>query len=655
MRFYSLVCTLLITLLLTSCATSTRKKMPLNATAVEISTYQQAKTLIQQGKVKEGFKLLNMLTSSPKQNDVTDDAYYLKAEYFYSKKNYVEAYRNYLPIIKSEYYSPKEADAYLKSSKCLYKNGQPDEALSLINTGLKTAQMNRATKLQAFELKRMIETNSGDYVQAINSLSYIANQNNNIEQKQTAIKKAKDIIESKIKPEYLNQITKNEIQNTEISALTHLKIANYFKQTGNTRAADTYYRKVIQISPVSTYAEIAKQSITNKEVTTNYQPQSADVSPNTIGVILPLTGKHKHIGQKTLKGIQLALGVFGGAQTDFKLAIFDSKSNVETASQGVDKLVNQDNVIAIIGGLLGKTSQVISKKCNAYRVPNISLSQKSNLTQIGDYIFRNALTGKSLVKTLVKTAMEKRGIKKFAILYPNDKYGTEYANLFWDEVRARGGEITSAQNYPPNETDFKTSVKKLVGTYYIEDRKDEYQKLLNRWYSKNKGKRKSSPDDLLPPVVDFDGLFIPDSTKALGQIAPMLNYYDVHDITLLGTNIWNQKDLIRRGQLFVEGALFVEDKSMFEKTFTQTSFYKQFNETFSESPNSFSAQAYDSAKLVAMIIENGSRDRDSLREELAELKSFTGARGNVFINRQREMISPLVGLTIRDKKVIAVE
>ena len=42
----------------------------------------------------------------------------------------------------------------------------------------------------------------------------------------------------------------------------------------------------------------------------------------------------------------------------------------------------------------------------------------------------NALTSEMLVRHLVKIAINQKKLKRFAILYPNDPYGIEYANLF---------------------------------------------------------------------------------------------------------------------------------------------------------------------------------------------------------------------------------
>src|SRR5690606_38083405 len=123
------------------------------------------------------------------------------------------------------------------------------------------------------------------------------------------------------------------------------------------------------------------------------------------------------------------------------------------------------------------------------------------------------------MSALVSMAMSQKGYKTFGILYPNDSYGTEYATAFWDHVLARGGQVVSVQTYPPEETDFRKVISKLVGTYY-DDRKEEYDLRLKVWKEdpKNQHARAEPPKDLLPPIVRFDALFVPDNAKTTGQI-----------------------------------------------------------------------------------------------------------------------------------------
>ena len=236
----------------------------------------------------------------------------------------------------------------------------------------------------------------------------------------------------------------------------------------------------------------------------------------------------------------MGVGLFGAAgATPLKLAIIDSEGNPDVARRGVERLVSEDHAIAIIGDLISKTAQAVATKSQELGVPCLTLSQKQGLTEIGDFVFRNNSTPDAQMRSLVDIAMGSLGYKRFAIIYPNEGYGTTYANLFWDHVLLRGGQITAAQTYEPGETDFRDVVQRLAGTYYSEeDRGKELALRLVEWNKlqaerakgglDENGKKlpppeKTPPKDLLPPVADFDAIFIPLMTpRPSGKSPPCL-------------------------------------------------------------------------------------------------------------------------------------
>ena len=286
------------------------------------------------------------------------------------------------------------------------------------------------------------------------------------------------------------------------------------------------------------------------------------LDPRTVGVVLPLTGKQAATGYKSLHGVQLGLGVYGKVQSGLRLAVIDSEGNPDVARRAVERLVIEDGAIAIIGGLLSKTAGAEAAKAQELGVPAIMLSQKSGVTQTGDAIFRNAFTSQMQVQRLVEIAMNDLKLSRFAILFPNDAYGTEYANLFWDEVSSRGGSIVGAQPYDPKVHDFRPYVQRLAGLYYVEDRYEEYRVALKKWQQKNpkRSLRTSAPtfEDLVGPIVDFDALFVPDRADAARLIAPTLPLYDLNKVRLLGTNLWNRPELVEHKNRDIERAIFVD-------------------------------------------------------------------------------------------------
>jgi branched-chain amino acid transport system substrate-binding protein len=355
--------------------------------------------------------------------------------------------------------------------------------------------------------------------------------------------------------------------------------------------------------------------------------------------------------------LQLGLGIYGKNRSNFELAVVDSEGNPDIARRAVERLVTEDHIIAIVGSLLSRTSVSVASKAEELGVPTIALSQKSGITQIGEGVFRNSITSSMQVQQLVRVAMNDLGLKKFAILYPNDAYGVEYANLFWDAVLARGGEIRGVQAYDPKASSYSPPIQRLVGTFFLEDREQEYKGLLRDWYKERKSlrSRQSPPEDLLPPMIDFEAIFVPDSASAMGQIAPTLAYHDITGVKLLGTNLWNTSKLIRLGKRHVDDAIFVDSILSTDENFRRSQFFKEYVAVFDEEPGLFEAQAYDAGLMIRQAVASGSNSRLGLARDLAQKTSFQGATGLLQMTRQREILRPLVTLTVHKNQITRVD
>lgn len=377
---------------------------------------------------------------------------------------------------------------------------------------------------------------------------------------------------------------------------------------------------------------------------------SYDSDAQKIGVILPITGKNASLGERALNAIRLGLGIED--KSNFQLAIYDSQSNPDLASQGVEKLLRDDHVVAILGGLSSKEAQNISSRAEFFQVPFFSFSQKSGLTTDAEYTFRNSVTPEMQVARLLQHAFKNLNAKRFAILYPNDAYGTEFANKYWDLVLAGGGEVVAAQSYDPKDTNLDIYVKKLVGTYYVDARSEEYQARLKEIAEKKKKQKELEPnkkkntreheaqENILPPIVDFDVLFVPDSGKALGQIMAFMKNNDVTQMTYLGTNLWNTPDLYRRvgnntsSVFFVDANLSVDDQK-------KSDFHNKYVTKYEEEPTLVEAQIYEAAKILKDAIGSSSISRSSLAYQLGILGRKQGAYSEIRMNNNHEIERPL--------------
>ena len=577
-----------------------------------------------------------------------DDALFLLAKAYSRLSNWEKALATYREMYSANYFSNREGLARVAAARILaFKIGDYKKALTLVNQSMSRVRTDQH-KADLLEVRFNALMRSGSQLEAFETLVKLSKTHPIQAERLTFKTKAKAFLDSRLTGPELKDYAEDAGQG-ELQMDAMYRYGVILMSEGRYEDAKAYFERVVELNPQSYLATQARQRI-NKIAT------RSKVNPRTVGVILPLSGRYSHIGYQALWGIQLALGIKGGENPEnIRLAVVDSRGEAEAARQGVKRLIEENHSVAILGGLLSKTAYAAAIQAQELGVPFIALSQKDGLTDIGPYIFRNALTVDAQLDSLIETAMTKMDFNRFAILYPNDSFGVKMSNLFWKKIKQKGGVVTGAQPYLPGETDFKEPIQKLVGTFYLEDRKREYSERLKEWYGKNpanKKRRGKPPVGLLPPIVDFDAIFIPDTPKAIGQIAPMLAYNDVNNVFLIGTNIWNSQEFLRRGQAFVSRSLFTDGFYAKDEAFVSSRFYQDYLDTFEKAPSNFSLMGYDSGMVIKTALAQGLQNRSDFAKALTRNEDIPGALNSLSLNSKKEFVRPVVTLTVRKGEIV---
>ncbi len=636
-------------LFLSSCVTTVvEKKDPRQPEQSIVSLYNDAQ--IQYDKKNYSSALNKFLTVTEKSPDstLTDDSYIYIGHIYSFYKKYDNAFKYYYQVHKLTIKSPRESEALYLAALSLFRLGKLEEVPLLTKKALNNKEIDDTLSTKIYQLQFNALNKLGLPLETLESLVNLIAQESDPQKTNSYRVQAIEIIERQLSMEQLQTVSSS-------SRFGFFRGHAYF-ELGKRHYMNRNYNDAISfLKNVGYYLPESNLSLKADSLLNQIQSLKK-TNPYTIGVILPLSGPHSRIAYQALHGIQLGLGLYGKpSSTDFSLAIIDSQGNPDVAQKAVETLVLEHNVSAIIGPLLSKTAPAVAQKSYELGVPSICLAQKSLITQTGSTVFQYSLTSRIQVEFLADLAINQLGLKSFAILYPNDLYGIEYANSFWDVVKEKGGTIRAVQTYDPKESDFKIHIQRLVGTYFIEDRLAEYKWRFNQWLNKQSTRslRHQIPEDLLPPVIDFDALFIPDGAQAFGQIAPMLKYNDVHDLTLLGTNLINTPEIINRAGDYIDRALFVDAQDL--KHFKHNSFFVDYSATFKETPSPFSVQGYDSALLLRQLILSGVKERNELEIALSKTKTFHGAAGLLTMTSNRELVRPLIAYQIKDKIIQALD
>ncbi|MBU4036053.1 MAG: penicillin-binding protein activator, partial [Proteobacteria bacterium] len=227
-----------------------------------------------------------------------------------------------------------------------------------------------------------------------------------------------EVINTKLK-DAVSQLEDNDIQfliestkDYNLKGYLQYQIGLRYYEKQKYKEAASVFTSIIQKAP--THENVKEAKIVLQKIYDN-----STGKPFAIGCILPLTGAFNVFGNKALKGIKLALSRFSDekGQALVNLVVRDTESDPDSAAIAVQELV-KENVSAIIGPMGTDESVVAAKEAQANNVPIILLTQKEGITKTGNFVFRNFLMPEMQVKAIVKYAMEKRGIKRFAILYP---------------------------------------------------------------------------------------------------------------------------------------------------------------------------------------------------------------------------------------------
>lgn len=391
-----------------------------------------------------------------------------------------------------------------------------------------------------------------------------------------------------------------------------------------------------------------------------------------IGCLLPLTGKYAIFGQRALTGIQLAIQELSkkyGKQ--FQLILKDTQANPDITIDCIQQLYQQ-NVAGIIGPLL-MVNQA-AQEAEKFQIPIIALTQKSDFPLKGDYLFSNFITPEMQVKALGDYLFLNLGIKKVAILYPNEKYGKKYMELFWDIVDEHGGEIVGVEPYDGKKTDFASPIQKLTGQFFpipdflkpkivepeTELSKDQTDIDLTQTDAQTKTQTDARADtrdkeEEEKIEIDFEALFIPDSPSSLDMILPQLAYYDARGMYLVGTNLWHNKKLLKDVKGYNKRAVIADGFFDDSQNLATVEFTKKFQAVFNKKPKFLEAISYDTSSILFLTAMDETIDsRQSLKDALKASRIFKGATGDTFFDKDGTAHRNLFLITIKKGKFVEI-
>lgn len=334
-----------------------------------------------------------------------------------------------------------------------------------------------------------------------------------------------------------------------------------------------------------------------------------------IGVVAYLSGGGAAYGQAQKEGLELAKDEINAlGKVKIELVYEDSRGDKTEAINAANKLINKDNVVGIIGPTLSGEMFAVGPIANQSGVPIMGTSTTAEgITEIGEFVFRNALPESSAVPQAVKMAVEKYNLKKVALMYSsNNDWAVSGYKTMEKALKDNGVEVLATETFADKDTDFSAQLTKISSL---------------------------KPDAVMVSSLYQEAALVLRKARETGITVPFV-----------GTNGFNSPELIKIAGKAAEGAIVASPWYPGKENEKIKKFVADYKAKNNKIPDQFAAQAYDALYIYANALEKAgsSTDRTKLRDSLATIKDFVGVTGKFAFDDKRNPLMDATVLIVKD-------
>ena len=316
-----------------------------------------------------------------------------------------------------------------------------------------------------------------------------------------------------------------------------------------------------------------------------------------IGLLVPLTGNDKDLGEQIIKSTRMALKDLN--TNNIEVYIKDTNSNPDKTIKSAIEF-KEIGIKIVIGPIFYKSLSNLNeiKEITFLSLTNKTLKLPSNVVSVGI----NALSQ----LTAIKKFIESNEIKKTIFLTPNLGYEDEIKRaikrskinlskyyVYNTEPTKLTAQIEKITNYKRRKQNLEDEIKRVENSD-LDDKEKQLEKLNKRYTIGN---------------VNFDSVIISDFDESLKSVITSLLYTDVSpkNKNIITFNQWFDESLLN--EISIQPIYY---PSINKKNLED--FKKKFINEFDESPNYLSLLSYDLVGLIYYL---------SKKNQLSSVDSFS--------------------------------
>jgi branched-chain amino acid transport system substrate-binding protein len=326
--------------------------------------------------------------------------------------------------------------------------------------------------------------------------------------------------------------------------------------------------------------------------------------PIVIGAILSLTGPYAGLGapeENTIDMLVDQINADGGVNgRPIEVIIEDDATEAEQSVAAATKLIDQDEVVALIGATGSGQTMAIRDLVVEAEIPNVSIAGATVITgDFSPWVFQTPWSN-TIVVPYTLDYIEAQGISKIAIIADSGGFAQDGVGVMKDFLEDYDIEVVAEETFEPTDTDMTAQLTTIKGT-------------------------------------DAEAVVLWSAGSAAAVVAQNMAALEM-DMPLFGSHGNARMEFIdgagdaAEGFRFAAGKILLPEDNYDEGTEAYdvaTTFVDDYSAEYGEDPNTFAGHAYD----ALMIIVEAAKTLDEeftpveLRDAIEETSGFVGIGG----------------------------
>ena len=311
-----------------------------------------------------------------------------------------------------------------------------------------------------------------------------------------------------------------------------------------------------------------------------------------IGGVACLTGAAATYGASTRNGTVLAFqavnaagGIdIGGTNYLISYIFEDDQGSPEVAANAFRKLIDQDEVSAILGSVMSSCTLAGAPIAQDAGVPVISpTSTAVQVTRTGDYIFRSCFLDPFQGAVVATFSYNDLNAKTAAVIFDNaNDYTKGLAEAFRESFEKLGGKVVAYESFTEESktVDFSAQLTKI---------------------------KSANPEVIFLDAYYSAAALMAKQARGLGITVPFV-----------GADGWDSAEFSKLGGEAVEGGYFCNHYSPEDPRPIVQNFVKKYTETYGAEPDALATLAYDAALILIDALQRaGSTDGAAIRDAIS--------------------------------------